>query len=1147
MLDPTYQHFKVSPDKELELTLDGVPIEYPALVKEAFLNNWHASAHRTDVPSNCASLNERHCWVMSRNQMFIWERAKSSNRATIPHVLPLPTSGLPRSSKCVVVYDGSRISTTSKLPIPGVVIVSPEGVLRHWTSIESSNYIEKVLDINSEVALKLELTDEPSDGKSASFLLTTTSGTIYFINGEGENSGKTGSLECHKVIGREPQGFRRRLSSIIFSSGNGLSKENPSLVTNSFTFESKNALLVVEVSPDLLSVFNMLEPSEVWTLKTKEFFQQKVTYFFEQDLKRVPNLVRSHLIDVSVFRGGLMCLVGGSHEDTPLVSLFIVWLSPDWQTKQPTEAVWSAKIPINEHRALFAKQDPQVYSNSTLCIPKDTAESKSAERTDGIVIVNPFFAISLYLPFDLYKPKKALSLYRYISLPARDQLIGCSIGKTYTYIILLETGVSTVRLLPRGFSDGSMMYNKTQIVVPSLAAGADDWCVLSELLTEMVAAGLPKTPVFQSLHKSFELFAEKDMAKASELLKEVHKMADQELCRVVQQFLSAIIDYSDAANKTDTELHAKRVLTARFHLFLKHMGLWDRIIVSPCTVMRGGVAQMRVGPTMLGEISERVAATSAIWTWKCSDESNAAIFDVIIEKALRIPEVQDLGLKDKDALFGRCGLVHHIPMIAAQQLDKEILTKAKAHRMEVFHSVCELLTGVRDAIFTWRNCRTRIPVPRLPLWWTAETFAPCYRLVAERILEELRDGQASDSERTRLFMYILGIYDFYLSEMDGRPDNDKILQDLIAMGKVGDAIELAERHKDFGTLIKNFLNTEIHTRQKTFERYKKTYENDDFEMYLCDYLKRNGRNDVLLQQGGRRVDAYLDNFKELRYGREIANKQFGKAALTLMSLAEAESKSFSKFSDFLTRAYYCASICQDGTDVSEVFDFYKRRYPEMKHRNRIPPEILKTGYGNDFDAMMSVEEMLEWNMSLQTSDEATVDGYARAFHLLADLFVVHPDSVELREKIEKTWLSVIDYDEWNRVKSKDDVEKKTMFGKFCDWLTSMYPADKGDPFPAWMPLSRLVILPSNVETLLEESTSETTVNQRAWIKGHIKWVAEQLGHQARLPKSAYFRPDPKENGSIGQAVLEGFAPILEQRELRVIAMLDKMSGGAKKA
>lgn len=108
-------------------------------------------------------------------------------------------------------------------------------------------------------------------------------------------------------------------------------------------------------------------------------------------LQRTPLKVRARLIDAAVFRDGLMILIGGTHEESQSVHMFMVWMSANWQTEQPTGVVWSARVPMNEHRALFSKIDDSIYSNLTLCIPKNTAESKKADRTDGIIIINPYF------------------------------------------------------------------------------------------------------------------------------------------------------------------------------------------------------------------------------------------------------------------------------------------------------------------------------------------------------------------------------------------------------------------------------------------------------------------------------------------------------------------------------------------------------------------------------------------------------------------------------------------------------------------------------------------------------------------------------------------------------------------------------------
>lgn len=297
------------------------------------------------------------------------------------------------------------------------------------------------------------------------------------------------------------------------------------------------------------------------------------------------------------------------------------------------------------------------------------------------------------------------NFYKCVSLPPKDQLIGYAVCEQYVFVMLLESGISTIRLLPRGLSDGTVMYNNDNppIVGPSIHTTNEDWAVLSELLTEMVASGLPKSPVLQGLHKAFELFGEKHMTKSAKELEPLTKMADQEMVRNIEKFMYAIIDYSDAANKTDTELQAKRVLTSRMLLFLKHMGLFERIAATPIQNTKNGVYHLRSGAAMLAEMSERVSATSAIWTWRNTNETNAAIFDAVIEKVLGIPEVQELGLKDKDALFGRCGLLHHIPIMAARQLDAAILKKTKSHKYEVFHAICDLLVNLKDAILAWRR------------------------------------------------------------------------------------------------------------------------------------------------------------------------------------------------------------------------------------------------------------------------------------------------------------------------------------------------------------------------------------------------------------------------------------------------------------
>lgn len=85
--------------------------------------------------------------------------------------LPLPPSGLPHSARSVVVYKKGQyisqftffsslsINTLGRVRPPGLLVVSGEGVARHWPSIESSVHDEAVIDLASEVTLSVQLLD----------------------------------------------------------------------------------------------------------------------------------------------------------------------------------------------------------------------------------------------------------------------------------------------------------------------------------------------------------------------------------------------------------------------------------------------------------------------------------------------------------------------------------------------------------------------------------------------------------------------------------------------------------------------------------------------------------------------------------------------------------------------------------------------------------------------------------------------------------------------------------------------------------------------------------------------------------------------------------------------------------------------------
>ncbi|CAB3402690.1 unnamed protein product [Caenorhabditis bovis] len=1104
---------------ELELCLDGVPIEFPAIVKEAIL------ASKDEIFPNCASLNEKYCWYLTKSQLFIWERLVSgTNRTHIPMQLALPLSGLHLSTKTVVVYDGAQRSK-GRSSTTGVLIVSPEGVLRHWNSVHSQSYAECVLDLGNEVILSVELVDPPTEDKPASFILVTTSGSVFYLraNPECPNSGM---LAPYKIASRDTSSIRRRLSSIMFGGNN----REMSLVSRSFLFWEKRSQqpFVACVYPDALTVFDIAEKRELWTVKSKHLFEPVISNYIESEIEERSINVTCRLIDASYFRNGIMILVAATHDKSQFISLYLTFIGKDWMETEPTDAVWTARVPMPEQRALFLKSNEGIYTKLELRIPSRSAEAMKSERTDGIIIINQFFIQSIYVPDDLENATIwDLTLCKTANLPPLDILLGSALCAQYCYILMLDSGVFTIRLLPRGFSDslnGSFYTNEQ-----SSSNSLEDWAALSCLLSEMVASGLPKTAPIQSFHKALDLFGEKDMVLSSAEIQNIRKMSDVEIAELVQQFLRAVIDYTDEANKVDAELHAKKVITSRTLLFLRHMDLFDRVANAKIPYDSADpnvMNEYRSGLSMLAEMNERVAAAAALWHWRGLHESNAEVFDAVFDAAVKnVVEAQNLGINNRETFFARLGLLHYIPREAFNQLMIAI-NKGKSQKYEVFHSIADMFIVIKMGISSLRRCKCAIE--KKSGWWTFHTITTYYKKLCEKICEELKTNMCSECERSRLLAYVLNLYDFYLGEIDTQPDDDKILMDIILFGRVSEGMLLAEKHRDFGVLVKMALRSDKDTRQKSLNRFKKVFDYDDFEMYLCQFLKKHGRNDILLEQKGQRVDEYLDNFKELRYSREISNKQYAKAAYTLMSLAEAETKSFERFADFLSRAHACARAAEPGEPgVDDVLNFYKKRLPELKHRRAIPIDVIRSGYGDDLDVMMSIDEMLEWNMVECSTDEKTIEGYLRALHLLSDLKRVE-DSADLQKRIDTLWKRLIEIEEWPRIKNRDEAEKKTVFGRLCTELVEYHPKLNGSSTSVWSIEDRLLVAPRNFDELLDSSQIDKKC--KPWVKAHLKWVIERLEKRAKHGRTPFFLIDMENVGSLTTAALDGFAPILEIRK-----------------
>ncbi|CAD6186870.1 unnamed protein product [Caenorhabditis auriculariae] len=1098
----------MSRTEELELVLDRQPIEYPALVKEAFFR-----VNRDDLTHNSASLNDTHCWILSKNSLYIWDRSKPTSGSRTSIQLPLPPSGLPHSVKCVVIYHSKSRPKSKSI---GVVIVSREGVARHWPSVHSQSYAESVFELESEVVLTVELLDPPSDGRPASFALTTTSGSIHFLRGSDDPSHPQGTLLAHKVIARSSTGIRRRLSSLIFGSapeGVGSSTTRSVLFYNKK--ESCNIGLVSARSLIMCDLRNNDAP--LWSLKTDSFFLPAVKEVLEMKLRQEVNGLRVNLVDVSSFRQGYFALLAAQHEDSNAVSLFLAYVD-ELTDEAPFEPTWAAQLPTASLKSLIDVDFDEVGNNLQLVIPRNTGKMNKSERTDGIIVLHTSFVQAVYVPDDLKKSaeqkKYDLVLCKTTALLPRDRLVGVAQSAQHCYIMMLDGGIFSVRLLPKGFATDTIV---------------DDDEALSEMLTEMVNVNVNGGhPATERLLKAFVLFGEKSMAESSAELQPLKQRVDMEFAENISQFLISIVDYSDPSNSIEAELRAKKVFAYRMLLFLRHMGLYDKVANARVNVPNS--EGRRTGLSMLAEMNERIGVALALRDFQQLSSNNREALIAVARYAEKSAGELAVGVLDAESmLFGKLTLIHFVPAAIVDTLraglNKRVVSAGA--RQEMLHVAADAMVAFIEGVEITRSSPGAVQLDGTTNLWTCGSVAIAFETMAKILIDEINAIEVSSSERARLTAYIVRLFSFHLSETGEQPEGHPLLRKLFEQGESAAAVLLAERFKDFKTLIKICLLLGEEERQVQFEAYKKRYVEDDFEMYLCKYFKEKGLNELLLTQRGQRVDEYLNNFKELRYSREIANKQYEKAARTLANLAASEKNNFDKFAMYLSQAKNCASACEDAAD--DILEFYQRRAPEVKGRRAIPAEVIETVYPGNPNVMLTIDQLIEINMIPQSTDEeSTLSGYLRALNLVSDLLQVEKSS-EVKRLLMKVWSNVLDCDEWARCKSSHDVST-TVLGKLLAALVERRMALPGSAFPSWEYAKRLEILP-NLDDLLSETAKNFADARKAaaWVRSAFAAARTQLQDLAKRPKASFYELDAENSGPIAMAAFAKIGPALSAR------------------
>ncbi|EYB81125.1 hypothetical protein Y032_0392g590 [Ancylostoma ceylanicum] len=541
---------------DLELVLDRMSSEYPALVMETFL-----SIGMNEISDDSTALADGFCWMVSKHSIFVWSIETEGNYHKGTVQLPLPPSGLPYSAKSVVVYKNSRGRP------PGVLVVSGEGVARHFPSLTSSVHNETVIELASEVTLSVQFLE--SSAKETSFILTTTSGSVFLLN---VCNAAHAEIQWARVGSRESRGIGRRLSNIIF--GSQATPHDSSRVINSLIYRGdpdgedcdSAEPIVLTVSPSTISIFDLLNKSASKTINIRAELERRVTNYFERASRGRPVAgLNLWFLDAAKFRSGVLLLLAASHDNITDVTFF---LAMTHLNRAQSDVEWLSAIPIGTKYAknFEANNESSFVGHVFLCVPGQTANSSTCERTDGIIIIYPNFVQSVFLP-DRLERRGELLLNKVAPIPTGTKLVGHACDERFCYVMTFDGAISSVRLLPKGFDDDLSNDNAFIEELSNLRDGSsqDD-----ESLSLFV--------------KAFTLFATKNILEACDVMKPLLSKSDSDLTALVYTFLKYVID-QPVGSQPEKGLNKKRIVCNRTILFLNHIGIYDRdfkVLVKVC-------------------------------------------------------------------------------------------------------------------------------------------------------------------------------------------------------------------------------------------------------------------------------------------------------------------------------------------------------------------------------------------------------------------------------------------------------------------------------------------------------------------------------------------------------------------------------------
>uniref|UniRef100_A0A7E4UQ45 Nucleoporin_C domain-containing protein n=1 Tax=Panagrellus redivivus TaxID=6233 RepID=A0A7E4UQ45_PANRE len=965
----------------LELVIDPVDCHFPLVVRE-LLNQVPDPANRQ---TSTSLTPDGYAYFLHEKAVYLWN-CFEDDRDRPPYCLTLPATDSKVTTSMIALVHGTDN------PLPSVMAVNPEGMLRYWDNLsDPDEYVEKSVGIVNDVVHSVL----PFGNKDRIYfyLLSTATGSFYIIDVFKGRYPKIGNKPSITITKRQITFSRSTLSKWLTDVPSGsVETSKQGLIKTLVADRLVHDVDVVAVFKSTIEFYStrrnvVTDKVDLTDYILQDIFEAEVSFNSPESFAKINeawNNVSSnrsiYIVDAISSDGGLLLLVAAEKPDQRNLTFALVFLTAKSVTAKKSS--WAYIVDL-----------PQQY-----CVGKTTQFHASLYTPTPWNFVIVFPTMVVYLEY--IDGTNTISRICYYST-FTDELIGTACVGTYVQIIMKRRGICNVRHLPRGFDTRFWLkYGSRFDAVSKNPTNATE--AIAYIFTLFAMKSLPEARfAYTDLAKAFP-----DKSMLVEIIVSMTKNMLNGKPSIDPRWNQnppdspARVKFSSAMSVM-THVNDKLSFYKMIVMFVRYFGYIESFS-TPMSIFAG-----RSPLAVMTELGEMVFAMKAVINMThemfCPNVESA-INDLGADIQRSLSMTNNNSLKAKDYFAKE---VTSFPALIPAVLKKQEheIEEKDVHAGNDVWEVSQMFVAIAQSMNAYRGEEWTIkPDPREQVLTNNPEFLAQFLFQFNMVFDVLDNRRCTAVES--LLNSAITIGRFLLSKQSPRQINrSPIIQRFYDYGNIKVALQLAQDYGDFATLLQLcYQEMPAIQRRHQLAKYQAYFNCEEFDDCLREYQREHGQRTELPERHADRAESFLVKHPELKWIQNVEKKEYDKAKIALKTNADSTPNAQNKKT--VLALAKLAALCEDKVDDKEVNQL-TNDIALLEHQEKINPDVLKSV--NPTNAPMSLDAIV--NANLSGGDK---ENFLRALLALTTIIdTAETDKLDtLRTRI---WSTIIKADTWEKV------------------------------------------------------------------------------------------------------------------------------------